>query len=99
MEEEREDVLTLVDEDGNEHLFSVIDLITVENKEYVILLPFEEGEDIDGNADEAIIFRVIQDEEGQALLAVEDEKEWETVAIAWEDKMNEMDEEDNDIED
>lgn len=96
--EEREDVLTLVDEDGIEHLFSVIDLITVENREYAILMPFQE-EDIDGESDEAIIFRVIQDEEGQALLAVENDEEWETVAAAWEDRMNEIDEDDNNIED
>lgn len=85
---EREDVLTLVDEEGNEHLFSVIDLLKLEEREYAILLPLEqEGE---SSGDEAIIFRVVEDEQGQALLAVEDEDEWEEVASAWEEKASEM---------
>ncbi len=97
--EDREDVLTLVDEEGNEHLFSVVDLIKVEEKDYAILLPVEESEEVDGEGDEAVIFRVVQDDEGQALLAVEDEDEWQTVAAAWESRMGENEEEDIDIED
>ena len=96
--QDREDLLTLVDEEGNEHLFTVIDLIKVEEKDYAILMPFEESEDLDGEGEEAIIFRVVQDEEGQALMAVEDEEEWQMVATAWEERLGECDE-DMDIED
>ncbi len=103
--QDKEDVLTLVDEEGNEHLFSVVDLIKVEEKDYAILLPVEESEEseedegFDGEGDEAIIFRVVQDDEGQALLAVEDEDEWQAVATAWESRAVEDEEDDMDLDD
>ncbi|UNC92588.1 DUF1292 domain-containing protein [Candidatus Contubernalis alkaliaceticus] len=102
--EERNEVLTLVDEEGKEHLFSIVDLIVVEEKEYAILLPFEKVEEPDGGAaDEAVIFRVLQDEQGQVLMVVEDDQEWENVATAWEergsDEEEDMDVEEMDIED
>ena len=99
--EERNEILTLVDEEGKEHLFSVVDLIMVEEKEYAILMPFEapDAEETDGAADEAIIFRVVQDEEGQILMVVEDDEEWENVATAWEERANDLDEDEMDIED
>ncbi len=101
--EERNEVLTLVDEEGKEHLFSIVDLIVVEEKEYAILLPFEKAEETDGTADEAVIFRVLQDEQGQMLMVVEDDQEWENVATAWEERGGEADEdmhvEEMDIED
>ncbi|RQD77761.1 MAG: DUF1292 domain-containing protein [Candidatus Syntrophonatronum acetioxidans] len=87
---EREDVLTLVDEEGNEHLFTVIDLLKVENREYAILLPLDQEEEEEAPGDEAIIFRVVEDDQGQALMAVEDEEEWEEVAAAWEERNSEM---------
>ncbi len=95
--EERNEVLTLVDEEGKEHLFSIVDLIVVEEKEYAILLPFEKVEETDGTADEAVIFRVLQDEQGQMLMVVEDDQEWENVATAWEERNGES-EEDMDVE-
>ena len=98
---EREDVLTLVDEEGNEHLFTVIDLLKLQDKEYAILLPLDQ-EDEGSTGDEAIIFRVVEDDQGQALMAVEDEEEWEQVAEAWEKRTNEMEgnsESGTDIED
>ena len=81
---EQEEVITLVDEEGAEHDFTVVDIINVEGSEYAILLPVEEEND------EAIILKFTHDEEGNELLVdIEDDEEWEKVADAWEENLAE----------
>jgi len=80
---EESEVLTLTDEEGNEHEFSVIDLIEMDGSEYAILLPVEEGED-DDEGGEAIILRIDKDEDDNEILVdIEDDDEWEKVADTW----------------
>ncbi|WP_104372580.1 DUF1292 domain-containing protein [Desulfocucumis palustris] len=75
-----DEVLTLIDENGEERNFTVIDILEVEGTEYAILLP------VDEESDEAIILRFEKDEEGNELLVdIEDDEEWEKVADAWEE--------------
>ena len=84
MAEPEDDIVTLVDEDGGEHDFEVIDILEVDGKEYAILLPLEEGEG------EAVILRIEAGEEGNEILVdIEDDEEWERVADAWEEKLAE----------
>lgn len=81
---EQEEVITLVDEEGAEHDFTVVDIINVDGSEYAILLPVEEEND------EAIILKFTHDEEGNELLVdIEDDEEWEKVADAWEEMLAE----------
>lgn len=83
---EQEEVITLVDEEGAEHDFTVVDIINVDESEYAILLPVEEEND------EAIILKFTHDEEGNELLVdIEDDEEWEKVADAWEEMLTEED--------
>ena len=78
---EQDEVITLIDEDGAEHDFLVIDIIEVDDFEYAVLLPVNEGND------EAIILKIIDDDDGNELLIdIEDDEEWEKVADAWEEK-------------
>jgi putative holliday junction resolvase len=95
----KEEILTLLDEDGIEHSFEVIDILQVNERDYAILLPLDAGQTMDSEArdDEAIIFRIEEEgEENQTLMAVEDEEEWEQVAAAWEERVREWDDEDED---
>lgn len=81
---EAEEVVTLVDEEGEEHDFTVIDIIEVDGSEYAILLP------VDEESNEAIILKFTQDEEGNELLVdIEDDEEWEKVSDAWEEMIAE----------
>jgi len=81
---EADEIVTLVDEEGEEHDFTLIEVIEVDSTEYAILLPTDEnGEE---NSNEAIILKLIQDEEGNDLLVdIEDDDEWEKVAGAYEE--------------
>ncbi len=86
---ERENTIVLTDEEGNEQEFEVIDLLEVDDSEYAILLPVDEEDD------QAMIFRIDVDENGEDILVeVEDDDEWERVAQYWEELMGEEPEED-----
>ena len=78
---QEDEVLTLTDEEGKEHEFSVIDIIELDGSEYAILLPLEEGAE---EQEEAIILRIDADEDGNEILVdIEDDDEWEKVADTW----------------
>lgn len=76
---DKERQVTLVDEDGKEHEFTVLDVIQMKDNEYAVLLPAEEEE-------EAIILKFSKDDEGNEILVdIEDDEEWEKVADTWEE--------------
>lgn len=77
--------IVLVDDEGKELEFEVVDILEVDEDQYVILLPVEEA---DKEAAEAIILKVGLDDEGEEILfEIEDDDEWEMVANAWQDMM------------
>ncbi len=90
--EERTDIVVLVDEEGNEHDFALADRFQVDASEYAILVPViyleeeEDGEAIDFE-EEAFIFRIDVDEDEEMLVEVEDETEWNKVAAVWEERV------------
>ncbi|HYM91719.1 MAG TPA: DUF1292 domain-containing protein [bacterium] len=71
-----EDVVTLLDEDGVEHEFSVVDVLEVDQRRYAILQPMVGGEE----AEAAVIFRM----EDDTLVTIEDDAEFERVRQAFE---------------
>lgn len=86
MTELQNDVITLVDEEGKEHEFMVLDIILVNDSEYAIMVPADQ-EMVDTEADEqeAVIFRIDEKDGEQTLVVVEDDEEWDAVAAAWEE--------------
>lgn len=78
-----EEVITLVDEEGVEHNFNVLDILEISETEYAILIPL--GDEDQG--DEVVIFKFTEDEEGNEILVEIEEEEWEKVADAWQDKV------------
>jgi len=89
MTEKNNEILTLLDEEGQEHNFVVLDILTVNEKGYVILLPADEETDSEAEDAQAIVFRIEKADEGESLLVVEDENELEAVAKAWEEAYDE----------
>jgi uncharacterized protein YrzB (UPF0473 family) len=78
-----DEVITLVDEEGVEHDFNVLDILEVEGIEYAILIPLGDEE----QGDEVVIFKFAEDEEGNEILVEIEDEEWEKVADAWQDKV------------
>jgi uncharacterized protein YrzB (UPF0473 family) len=86
---ECEEIITLIDDNGEEKDFTVIDIIELDGSEYAILLPVESEESEDEeDSEEAIILKFTQDEDGEDVLVdIEDDDEWEKVADTWEDML------------
>lgn len=74
--EELDNIVILNDEEGNEVKFEFLDLVELDNEEYVVLLPVtEEGEEDEG---EVVILKVEdtddEDSEEESYVSVEDEE-------------------------
>lgn len=73
--EELDNIVILNDEEGNEVKFEFLDLVELDDEEYVVLLPVtEEGEEEEG---EVVILKVEdtddEDSEEESYVSIEDE--------------------------
>lgn len=72
--EELDNIIILNDEEGNEVKFEFLDLIELDDEEYVVLLPVtEEGEEEEG---EVVILKVEdtdEDSDEESYVSIEDE--------------------------
>ncbi len=85
MNEERDDLIYLTDDEGNEEAYSFLDLIEYEGCEYVVLYP--EGDD---NCDTVEILRVEDlNEEEDAYIPVESEEILDAVFNIFKEKNKE----------
>ncbi len=88
MDEERDDIVVLVGEDGEEVEFEHIDTIEMNGNEYVVLLPVEEQENEE--VDEVVILKVDHNEEGEdSFVTVDDEEELNNVFEEFKTRMEE----------
>jgi uncharacterized protein YrzB (UPF0473 family) len=81
MPEDNEDIVELVDENGEEVEFEHLDTIEKNGKEYVVLLPIEgEASETEQAADEIVILRIDHGDDGEdSFVSVEDETELNSV--------------------
>ncbi|MFW0861607.1 MAG: DUF1292 domain-containing protein [Dethiobacter sp.] len=83
MTEINDDVVKLLDEEGQEHSFIVLTTIELNQNKYAIMIPVED-ELSELDEQEAIVFRIDENDGEQMLTVVEEGDEWEAVAEAWE---------------
>lgn len=84
--------ITLVDEEGHEHRFNLLNIVEIESAKYAVMIP--EIQEPEGDQEEAVIFRIDTDEEGEEVLVdIEDDDEFAKVCEAL-DEM-ELDHEDD----
>ena len=80
LQEEEANILTFVDENGEEVTFEYMDCIEYQGKEYLALLP------VDENSAEVVILEIEPvDEENENYLTVEDEATLEAVYAIFKD--------------
>lgn len=96
MADDRDGIVVLVDENGEEIEFEHLDTIEMNGNEYVVLAPLDEEEN-DSDEAEVIILKVEHNENGDdSFLTVEDDEELDEV---FEEFQARMDEQDDDFED
>ena len=81
MDEELDNIILLNDEDGNEVKFEFLDLVELDDEEYVVLLPVtDEGEEDEG---EVVILKVEDNDDEES-----DEESY--VSVEEEDTLNKV---------
>jgi uncharacterized protein YrzB (UPF0473 family) len=104
--QERDDIIILIDENGEEVEFEHIDTIAYNGSEYVVLLPADERADEHADCDcdeceeEIIILKVEQTgEDEDTLVTFDDEDEQNAVFELFSKRMEDMDMLDDDEDD
>ncbi len=90
-EEFNPDIVSVIDEDGVEHIFEELDRIETENGRFVALLPvYDEAEDIIDDDGEIIILQVDEEDGETFLCPIEDEKIFNEVGEIFEDRLKDL---------
>lgn len=97
---ETSDIVSVVDDDGTEHLFEEIDRIeTDDGKRYVALLPiYDDATEILDDDGDVFILKVIEENGETYLIQIEDEKEFNEIGNIFEDRLFELYEKQNEEE-
>ncbi|MBQ7542951.1 MAG: DUF1292 domain-containing protein [Clostridia bacterium] len=86
------DIVSVVDEDGKEHVFEELDRIETDSGRYVALLPmYDDPQQMLDDSGELIILKVEEDDDGDTYLCpIEDENEFNEVGQAFEERLSDM---------
>lgn len=89
-DEMEDEVIVLEDEEGNEHSFVLGEVLTVDERDYAVLLP------IDDDVEEGVILRIDgEDGDDMVLSDIESDEEWEKVVNAYNEQMDEFEDEED----
>ncbi|MBR3588103.1 MAG: DUF1292 domain-containing protein [Clostridia bacterium] len=85
------DVVSVIDEEGNEHFFDELDRIETDDGKFVALIPvYEDAQDVIDDDGELIILEV-QEENGETFLCpIENEKIFNEVGKIFEERLSEF---------
>ena len=87
MEEMETGILTFVDDEGNDVRFEILDVVTLDEKEYLVVLPVDETEG-------GVLILEIKQEDGEEVYdTVTDDEEAEKVFKKFQEEYGEDDEE------
>ena len=90
------DIISLVDDEGKEYSFEVLDAIETDDGRYLALLPtFEDPKKMLDDSGELVIVKVGVEDGEEYYYEIEDDDEYETVADAFVDRLEDFFEIDN----
>ena len=83
-------IVSLLDEDGNEHQFELLDAIETDEGRYVALLPiYNEAELALEDDGELVILEVVDDEGEDLLVPIENDEVFENIAEIFQERLEE----------
>ncbi len=91
-EEFNPDLVSVIDEDGVEHIFEELDRIETDSAKYVALIPvYDDAEDILDDDGEIIILKVEEDKNGETYLCpIENAKEFDEIQAIFEERLSDL---------
>lgn len=85
------DLITLVDDEGTEHNFEILDTLEYEDTLYYALIPvFDNANDTLSDSGEYYIMEVIEEDGEQELAEVDDDELIDKLAEIFEDRFNDI---------
>ncbi|MBR5246387.1 MAG: DUF1292 domain-containing protein [Clostridia bacterium] len=90
-EEFNPDLVSVIDENGVEHVFEELDRIETDTAKYVALLPvYDEAEEILDDDGDVIILKVSEEDGETYLEPIEDENEFNEIGKIFEERLSEL---------
>lgn len=90
-EEFNPDLVSVIDENGVEHVFEELDRIETDTAKYVALLPvYDEAEEIIDDDGELIILKVVEEDGETYLEPIEDDNEFNEIGKIFEERLSEL---------
>ncbi len=77
MEQQNENIVVLLDDEGNEFECEIVDMIDIEDRRYVIVVP-------DPNEEYVVPLRVETEDGEDFFVSVDDEDEFQEILEKWE---------------
>ncbi|MEE1053419.1 MAG: DUF1292 domain-containing protein [Acutalibacteraceae bacterium] len=85
------DLITLTDDEGKEYNFEVLDAIETDTDRYLALLPqYDDPQKMLEDSGELVIVKVIEEDGEEFFCEIEDDDEYETVADAFVDRLEDF---------
>lgn len=85
------DIINLTDDEGKEYTFEVLDAIESDDGRYLAMLPvFENPEEMLEDSGELVIVKVGEEDGEEYLFPIEDDDEYEFVADAFIERLQDM---------
>ena len=84
------DIVTLVDENGKETEFEMVDSLVTDNNEYFALIPTETAENLSEDDGELVILKVVEDNGEEFLEPIEDDEEYESIAEIFMERLEDL---------
>ena len=87
---EQDGVITLVDEEGVEHEFEIIDMMEDNGNEYLALIPIiEDPYELLEDPGELVVLKIVAEGTEEFLEAIEDEDEFNRISAAFMERLGE----------
>ncbi len=89
-EEYGNNLVSVLDDEGNEHQFEVLDAIETDDGRYVALLPIYSEAEAAIEDDGELVILAVEEENGEELLVpILDDEEFEQIASIFEERLSE----------
>ena len=88
-EEYGPELITLIDDEGNEHEFEIIDTLELGEQRYIALIAGNDGPQGDHDDDgELVLLKSVMDGDEEFLEAIEDEAEFDQLAAVFMERLS-----------
>ncbi|MCL2539131.1 MAG: DUF1292 domain-containing protein [Oscillospiraceae bacterium] len=85
------DLITLTDEDGEEHTFELVDTLERNSQSYVALIPdSEDPEDALQDDGSLVIMKIVEEDGEEILELIEDDEEFEDISNIFMDRLSDL---------